>query len=108
MKIGTDIIEVERIENLSNVEKIFFESELDYANKSVLKYQHLAGFFAVKEAVIKAVEGGSINEIEVCHKENGAPYVILHGKTKELLKDRNIEISISHIKLYATAICVID
>lgn len=107
MKIGIDIVEVERIEKLKNIDKIFFKSEIEYAEKSVLKYEHLAGFYCAKEAVIKALEGGSVQEVEICHKQSGAPYIVLHGKTKQLSSSNEIQISISHIKKLATAICTI-
>ena len=44
---------------------------------------------------------------EILKSENGKPYVELFGKTKDLLGDRKIDISISHEKEYATAICIV-
>ena len=113
MKIGNDVIEVSRIqkacESESFLKKVFFEDEIAYASNSVTKFEHLSGMFAVKESVIKALEDGFIYDIEVKHKKNGAPYVVLHNKTKEIFesKFKSIEVSISHIKDLAFAVALI-
>lgn len=107
--IGIDIVDVNRIQKLiqnpENAQKLFFKEELDYANANRNPAVHLAGFFCVKESVVKALGGGFITEVMVMHNENGKPYVKLFGKTKELLGNKNIEISISHTDNLATAIC---
>ena len=109
--IGIDIEEVTRIQKLINdpeqAKRLFAEEELDYANARSFPAMHLTGFFCVKESVVKALGGGFIREVVVLHNDNGKPYVRLLGKTKELLGDKKIEISISHTKAYATAICQI-
>ena len=109
--IGIDILEVKRIEKLiqdkENAKKLFFSEELDYAFSNHTPAIHLTGFFCVKESVVKALGGGFIRDVKVLHYENGKPYVELFGKTKELLGERRVEISISHTQEYATAICLI-
>ena len=109
--IGIDIEEIARIQKLINdpeqAKRLFAEEELDYANARSFSAMHLTGFFCVKESVVKALGGGFIREVVVLHNDNGKPYVNLLGKTKELLGDKKIEISISHTKEYATAICQI-
>ena len=110
--IGIDIVEVERIkkliENPGHAQKLFFKEELDYAKENYNPAMHFAGFFCVKESVVKALGGGFVSEVMVVHDQNGKPHVKLFGKTKELLKERNIEISISHTENIATAICRVD
>lgn len=121
MKIncGTDIIEVERIkkaiENLGNkfLEEVYTQKEMEYCeSKNVMKYEHYAVRFAGKEAVYKAVSkfleskyALKWQDIEILNDTNGRPYVILN---KDIIKE-NIEISISlsHIKDYAIANCII-
>lgn len=121
MKIncGTDIIEVERIkkaiENLGNkfLEEVYTQKEMEYCeSKNVMKYEHYAVRFAGKEAVYKAVSkfleskyALKWQDIEILNDTNGIPYVILN---KDIVKE-NIEISISlsHIKDYAIANCII-
>lgn len=109
--VGIDILEVKRVEKLiedqENAKKLFFSEELDYAFSQYYPAMHLTGFFCVKESVVKALGGGFVREVKVLHTENGKPYVELFGKAKELLGDRRVEISISHVKEYATAVCVI-
>lgn len=115
--VGIDIIEVERITKALNNEKflarVFSLQELEYAKKYKDYTSHLAGFFCAKEAVMKALENCkqlSFLDIEVCHCASGKPYVILSKKAKEIFDKnnyKNIEISISQTKNYATAICVL-
>lgn len=109
--IGIDIVEVKRIQKLveskQNIERIFATEELDYANKNSFPAMHLAGFFCAKESVVKALGGGYVTEVVVLHNDNGKPYVKLLGKTKELLGDKKIEISISHTTEHAIAMCQI-
>jgi len=63
---------------------------------------HLAGLFAAKEAVIKAVSPSTIffEDIEVFHTSQGAPYVLVKGKVISML------ISISHSNSVAVAVAV--
>lgn len=119
MKIycGTDIIEVERIKKaiLSTPkfkEKIFTQSEISYAESKndVTKYQHYAGRFAAKEAIYKSVSAIyphiELREIEIINDGTclNRPKVIIHNqKFIETAKNFHIDVSISHIKEYATA-----
>ena len=120
VKCGTDIIEVERIKKAieKNEDKflneVFTKKEIEYCNsKSIMKYQHFAARFAAKEAVFKAVSGLLNNkyditwkDIEVLNDENGRPYVNI-SKIDSLKNIESIDISISHIKNYAIANCIV-
>lgn len=116
---GIDIIEVERIEkaiqNLGDkfIKKVYTKKEIEYCeSKNVMKYQHFAARFAGKEAVFKAVSKFIENkyelkwkDIEILNDKNGRPYVKLN---EEKIKDNiEIDISLSHIKDYAIANCII-
>ncbi len=119
MKIycGTDIIEVERIKKailstLKFKEKIFTSSEIAYAEvkNDVTKYQHYAGRFAAKEAIYKSISAFfphiELGEIEIINdSENlNRPKVVIHNENfKKLNKNIEIDVSISHVKDYATA-----
>ena len=66
--VGTDIIEVSRIEKLIKekgdkfLNKIYTKNEIDYCeSKGPNKYQHYAGRFAAKEAVFKVIESNRSN-----------------------------------------------
>ena len=112
--IGTDIIEIERIDRaIKNtpmfLEKIFTKRELDELNKSTLRVESVAGNFAVKEAVSKAVgtgmRGFSFNDIEVFRDELGKPIVQVSDKVKDIIKVDNytFNVSISHNRTCAIA-----
>lgn len=119
MKIycGTDIIEVERIKKaiLSTPkfkEKIFSESEISYAESKndVTKYQHYAGRFAAKEAVYKSISDifphVQLKEIEIVNDsiKYNRPKVIIHNDLfVSKYQNVSIDVSISHIKEYASA-----
>ena len=117
MRVGTDIIEVERIKKAlqdSNfIDRVFFKTEIGYANGFKNSAEHLAGFFSAKESVMKALidcKEISFKDIEILHSEFGSPYVKLYGKAKSLfdaLNAKELQISISQIKDVATAICII-
>lgn len=127
VKTGIDIIEVNRIkeaiENLGDIflKKIFTDEEINYCNKSkIMKYQHFAARFAVKEAVFKSIsefingrEDALWNNIEVLNLESGKPCINVEkltkniGKTANNIKIKDIDISISHIKDYAVANAVV-
>ena len=111
--IGLDLQEVDKIKNPELLlDKIALQSEKDYIAKFRCDFKiRVASLWATKEAVFKAMdlcEGDiSYKEIEVCHKENGAPYIKVYGKAKESLKDKQIEISISHQKSVVGAVAII-
>ena len=120
MNVGTDIIEVARIEKLIKekwdkfLNRIYTKNEINYCeSKGLNKYQHYAGRFAAKEAIFKVLNGetdsGSsltFKNIEILNKNDGAPYVNILDDILVDCFDRNLEISISHIKKYATATAV--
>ncbi len=105
--IGFDLQEVKEIKNPQKLlDKIALESEVAYIKNYKCNFEErVASLWTVKEAVFKALdisEGEiSYKEIELCHKESGAPFVKLYGKAKsrfESLNAKEIEISISHQK----------
>lgn len=108
--IGIDIIEIDRFEsvasdNFSSWDKVFTKVEWDYCFMKPKAEQHLAGIFAAKEAVMKAV-GGSImknySAIEITHGEDGKPLVSVGG-----LEEKSVSISISHNETTAVAVVIV-
>jgi len=106
--VGTDIIEVARVEKAFTLNKfrkrVFTDSEISYFAKRKNNFQTISGFFAAKEAISKSLKIGfgaiSPNEIEIEHDLNGAPLVkILNEDYKNIM----VELSISHTKEYAVA-----
>jgi len=119
--IGTDIIEVARVEKLTTKDmkfllKIFTQREIDYCRKFKNGAQNFAGRFAVKEAFSKAMGTGLSNgirfqEIETVNDKLGKPEIVLHGRTGEVFKEKDLKcvhVSIAHLKDYATAVVVIE
>jgi holo-[acyl-carrier protein] synthase len=119
---GIDIIEVERIEASYErfgerfLERILLPSEMAYCLSHKAPGPFLAARFAGKEAVSKAFGTGlgaplSWQDIEICRKESGEPYVVLHGKGKTLLDVRGgrmVHLSLSHTAKHATAIAILE
>lgn len=111
---GIDIIEIERIRKAVErhpnfLNKHFTEVENHYFI-SKKNPQSIAGYFAAKEAISKALGTGfrffAFRDIEIQKDAFNKPCVHLYGKAKKIAEEKsitNILISISHCKEYATA-----
>ena len=108
--IGTDIVEVDRINKLLLrsgelfKNKVFTSLEQNYCDSKSTPSIHYAGRFAAKESIIKAVKSSGyknpipFKDIEILSSDSGAPIVYLH-----FITEWECQVSISHTKLYATA-----
>ncbi|NLJ77977.1 MAG: NAD(P)H-hydrate dehydratase [Tissierellia bacterium] len=116
---GTDLIRISRIEELLEskgeafLRRIFTDGEIQYIRSKNLSPQTIAGIFAAKEAVSKAIGTGigkvGWRDIEVCHCKKGKPYIELHREGLRLsrrLRIDGIDISISHEGEYAMAFAI--
>ena len=111
--IGTDIIKIDRLsklsENITFLNKIFTQKEIDYCNNYLDVVRHLSGKYAGKESVKKAllssniVKRVSLKDIEILNRSDKSPYVILN-----LPDDVICKISISHDGEYALAFTLIE
>jgi len=120
MGIGADIIEVKRIEkamlkNSNFIQKLFTKNEIEYLNSRKMRPEFVAGRFAAKEAVSKAlgtgIRGFQFRDIEIGKDLLGKPIVFLNGEAKrvgEKLGNYNIHLSISHSKENAIAYAVLE
>ncbi len=118
--IGTDIIEIKRIENAVNrthefLNRIFTSSEINYIKSRKFNPQNIAGNFAAKEAISKAlgtgISGIRWKEIEIIRKANGAPVVVLYNNALKYSDDKGIikiNVSISHSQEYAIAFAIAE
>ena len=96
--------------------KIFTEAEIAESKKRSTPEIHLAGRWAVKEAVSKALGCGfgakcSWRDIETTNLENGKPVTTLSGKAAETAAQLNATppvVSISHERHYACATVAIE
>ena len=114
--IGTDIIEIGRIEKALErwgerfLRRIYTETELRLCRK---KPWRLATRFAGKEAVMKALgtgtKGVGWREIEILSEPSGQPLVSLYGRAQSRANDLGLEklsISLSDSREYAIAFVV--
>jgi holo-[acyl-carrier protein] synthase len=117
MEIGVDIVEIHRIEKACRrnrfLNRFFSERELGLIGDSASFYPRIAGRFAAKEAVAKALGTGfryfRWRDIEILNDLDGRPRVVLSGKAGELLKSKGFEkvlVTISHGRDYAVAFAV--
>ena len=111
--IGTDIIEINRFESISErfMQRCF--SETEQAHLKDRPVEAIAGYFAAKEAVAKALGTGFVgfrpSAIEIIHNKLGKPEVNLHDGAAKIANEskiKKIELSISHCKTYATATAI--
>lgn len=113
---GVDIIEIDRIERSINRfgdkmrNRIFTPQEQAYCAG---KLPSLAGRYAIKEAVSKALGTGigdvSFTDIEVVNDERGKPELVLHNNAKILANKLGLNqwsISISHTTTHAIGFAV--
>ena len=117
MQVGIDTIEIDRLgeitKDINKLKKMFSENEIEYFNKFTNKLEHIAGFFCAKESFSKALKCGigdnfNLLDVEVLHEKVGAPYLnIINSDLKNKLKDKKIDISISHSNTIAVATCII-
>jgi len=111
--VGTDIVEIARIaravKSKAFLLKCFTENELARCYAKARPAQHVAGCFAAKESVAKALGSGFRGfwprDVEICVDSNGKPFVRL-GQNVPVPPGSRLEISISHCQKYATATAV--
>lgn len=115
---GIDIVETARIKELVAehgrrfLDRCFTPAEQAYcAANPKRRYEHLAGRFAAKEAVLKVLGTGwrggiAWTDVEVVKSLSGQPHVALAGEAAKVAARLGITgwfLSISHIETHATA-----
>jgi holo-[acyl-carrier protein] synthase len=123
MRVGVDLVSIAVVRHSLNTSPrfatlTFSENELATAGGFGLRrrVEFLAGRFAAKEAVLKALGvgiHGNINprEIETLSSESGNPQVTLRGDAKKLARKlglKHCELSISHEAGLAVAFAVLS
>jgi len=115
--IGTDIIEVSRIQKSIErygaqfLDRIFTEDEQKYCARHKESSRHYAGRFAAKEAAVKALGtgfSGGIHwlDVAIVNDESGKPSIKLSKSLSERFNAPVLHLSISHCNEYATAFVV--
>ena len=98
---GVDIVDVADFSRLIEaparqfLDRYFTDSELATVATGANKLERLAGRFAVKEAVLKALgvgwgDGIAFTDVEIITLETGAPTVLLHRRLADLERERCI------------------
>lgn len=119
--IGTDIVEIHRIEekitrNAYFKTHVFSSEEITYCEKQKKPAMHFAARWAVKEAFLKAfgvqfIGNHRLPEIETRNDEHGKPSILLHGKANDSFKEKKftrVHVSISHTDVHAMAYVIIE
>jgi holo-[acyl-carrier protein] synthase len=113
---GVDLIEIARIEEViarhgkHYLDRIYTPAEIEQCGKRV---ESLAGRFAAKEAVVKALGCGigevTWREIEILGDEQNAPVLTLRGAAEKKAIElglTNWSVSISHSQSHSVAFVV--
>lgn len=116
LRTGVDLIEISRVSDViarhgkHYLERIYTSAELEQCGKNV---ESLAGRFAAKEAVSKALETGigkvTWKEIEILGDEQNAPKLCLYGTAEKISNQLGLtewSVSISHSQSHAVAFVV--
>ncbi len=117
--IGCDLAEISRFESWADrserTEQILSDEEQILFGQKKNRTQWLAGRWAAKEAVAKALgtgfSGFGPKQIAILRSEVGMPYVQLSGRAAELLERMgggSVHVSISHDGGFVMAFAVIE
>ncbi len=126
--IGTDLVDIRRIEkSLKSSGKKFesrlftlSEQEAAYAKKGKARAAYYAKRFAAKEAFAKALGTGigtsvSFKDLEILNLDSGQPFISLSAKIKKLLRTHyklkklpQVHVSLSDDYPYAQAFVIIS
>lgn len=112
--IGIDLCEISRMQELldsgRSLRRLFSEEEQTYImSKGATAAQTMAGLYAAKEAVLKALGTGmsvAMTDIRITHTPLGQPQVTLTGKAAEI--GGRIHLSITHEGGMAAAFAVCE
>ena len=114
MKVGTDIIQIQRIEKLVQRYGIKFKQRFLSKNELAVakRIETIAGFWAAKEAIAKALGCGigaqlAFHDIVIAKDHRGAPYFKLTKEAQKVHKIKEASLSISHDGGFAIAVAVI-
>ncbi|MCZ6167425.1 holo-ACP synthase [Campylobacter ureolyticus] len=113
--LGVDIVSIKRISNLKQkykekfLQRILNENEI----KLIKNNESLAGFFAAKEAISKALGVGigsefSFLDVEIYKSDKNAPLIKFSKKIKNKFNIKNSSLSISHDGGFAIAAVMIE
>lgn len=117
MNLGVDIIEIARVNTALMrsgnrlAQRLLTSAEQQALGDLVENVERLAGFWAAKEAAVKALGTGFrlgilFHNIEIRHDELGCPYYSFSGEFARLMQSKKLThatLSISHCQSHAIA-----
>ena len=117
--IGLDIIDVTRIDKSIKrfgdkfVRRILGPEELNLLNTRLDKAQFVAGRFAAKEAIVKALgqflgKRPALQSLQILNDKTGQPSFSLPDEVADVLRGYQVLVSITHEKKMAAAMVVIS
>jgi holo-[acyl-carrier protein] synthase len=117
--MGLDLVEIDRMKESLERHGMAFAERILHPDEDAARVgtgegaAHLAGLFAAKEAVMKALgtgmAGAAFKDIAILNRPNGEPYVRLSGRAQETAKKRGIRdwrLSITHSRTMAAAVAI--
>lgn len=119
IRVGIDLVSASRVERLlaehpGAIEELFTPAEIAYCASKRRRHEHLAGRFAAKEAVLKALGRGlgrsmRWTDVEIVSSATGRPRVKLHGAVATAARRLGVlevDVSLSHSEGLAIASAV--
>jgi holo-[acyl-carrier protein] synthase len=115
--LGSDFVEIERIKKSVErhgthfLNRILSQQEQDYCYQFQEPFSHIAGRFAAKEAIAKAMGTGigallSWLDIEIINDTQGKPIVTLSETARKRFQNPIIFLTISHSHDHALAVAI--
>ncbi|MCL4427776.1 MAG: holo-ACP synthase [Deltaproteobacteria bacterium] len=119
--IGIDLVDIEKIKRILVMRKkkfyarVFSEPEIKAIENVKIRnenrgFQKAAGYFAAKEAFLKATGRGlfsvPLNKITILNDESGQPYIYLDSNIKKNIS--SAKVSITHDKGFACAVVAVQ
>ena len=118
-RVGVDAVGVQRVQRVIGSDAhrraaVFTEQELEHCRGRRREYEHLAGRFAAKEAVLKAFGTGlrrrmRLTDVEVVNEPSGRPRIELGGAVAEFARGhglQQLDVSLTHTEGVAVAMAV--
>jgi holo-[acyl-carrier protein] synthase len=115
--IGVDLVSIDRVRAITErwqdrfLHRIYSEAERRDCFRRAMPYASLAGRFAAKEAILKALgigwtAGVRWQDVQVINDANGKPVARVDGRVRTLIQNAGvtrIHVSLSHDADYAIA-----
>jgi holo-[acyl-carrier protein] synthase len=117
MNLGVDIIEIARVNTALTrsgnglAQRLLTPAEQQALGDLAENVERVAGFWAAKEAAVKALGTGFrlgilFHDIEIRHDDLGCPYYFFSGEFARLMQEKKLThatLSISHCQSHAIA-----